>query len=70
MGITRAQKTLALTLASTRKQFGEKQGTTSSRFIEELPKEDIEREGFGEATAEQIEKKGEETLSSLKGLFG
>lgn len=69
VGITRAQKTLALTLAQSRKQFGEKQGTTPSRFIEELPDEDIEREGFGDATPAQIEKKGEETLSSLKGLF-
>ncbi len=70
VGITRAQKTLTISLASTRKQFGEKQSTTPSRFIEELPEEDLEREGFGDATPEQIEKKGEETLSSLKGLFG
>ncbi len=70
VGITRAQKTLCLSLAATRKQFGKKQGTTPSRFLEELPEEDIEREGFGNATPEQIEKKGEETLSSLKGLFG
>ncbi len=69
VGITRAQKTLSITLASTRKQFGEKQVTTPSRFIEELPAEDIEKEGFGDATPEQIEKKGEETLSSLKGMF-
>jgi len=70
VGITRAQKTLNLTLAATRKQFGEKQATTPSRFIDELPQEDLELEGFGSATPEQIEKKGEETLSSLKGLFG
>ncbi len=69
VGITRAQKTLSITLASTRKQFGEKQVTTPSRFIEELPEEDVEKEGFGDATPEQIEKKGEETLSSLKGMF-
>lgn len=70
VGITRAQKILSLTLSATRKQFGEKQSTTPSRFIDELPEEDIEKEGFGDATPEQIEKKGEETLSSLKGLFG
>ncbi len=69
VGITRAQKTLSITLASTRKQFGEKQVTTPSRFIEELPTEDVEKEGFGDATPEQIEKKGEETLSSLRGMF-
>ncbi|MFL0811127.1 MAG: DNA helicase Rep [Agarilytica sp.] len=70
VGITRAQKTLSMTLAATRKQFGEKQGTTPSRFIDELPEEDLDKEGFGDATPEAIEKKGEETLSSLKDLFG
>ncbi len=70
VGITRAQKTLTLSLAATRKQFGEKNATTPSRFIEELPEEDIEKEGFGDATPEQIEKKGEETLGALKNLFG
>ncbi|ABD79448.1 DNA helicase Rep [Saccharophagus degradans] len=69
VGITRAQRTLTMTLAGTRKQFGEKQTTTPSRFLDELPPEDVEREGFSEATPEQIEKKGKETLSSLKGMF-
>ena len=69
VGITRAQKTLTMSLASTRKQFGEKQSTTPSRFIEELPKEDIEFEGFGEASAEQVEKKGKETISSIMNMF-
>ncbi len=69
VGITRAQKTLTMSLASTRKQFGEKQSTTPSRFIEELPKEDIEFEGFGEATQEQVEKKGKETISSIMNMF-
>lgn len=69
VGITRAKKTLTLSLAGTRKQFGEKQTTTPSRFIDELPPEDVEREGFSEASPEQIEKKGKETLSSLKNMF-
>lgn len=69
VGITRAQKTLTISLAATRKQFGEKQSTTPSRFIDELPEEDLEREGFSAATAEQIEKKGKETLSSLMNMF-
>lgn len=69
VGITRAKKTLTMTLANTRKQFGEKQDTTPSRFLDELPPEDLEQEGFAEATPEQIEKKGEETLSSLMNMF-
>lgn len=69
VGITRAQKTLTLTLAGTRKQFGEKQETTPSRFIDEMPSEDIEKEGFGNASAEQVEKKGKETISNIMRLF-
>ncbi len=69
VGITRAQKTLTISLAATRKQFGEKQSTTQSRFIEELPQDDLELEGFSQATAEQIEKKGQETISSLMNMF-
>ncbi|VUD58649.1 ATP-dependent DNA helicase Rep [Thalassocella blandensis] len=69
VGITRAQKTLTISLAATRKQFGEKQSTTPSRFIDELPEEDLEKEGFGQATPEQIEKKGKETISSLLNMF-
>lgn len=69
VGITRAQRTLTMTLAASRKQFGEKFQTTPSRFLDELPDEDLEREGFGDATPEQIEKKGEETLSSLRSMF-
>lgn len=69
VGITRAKKNLVMTLAATRKQYGEKQQTTPSRFLEELPEEDLEREGFGDASQEQIQKKGQETISSLKNLF-
>lgn len=69
VGITRAQKSLMMTLTGTRKQFGEKQQVTPSRFLDELPEEDLEREGFGDASPEQVAKKGKETISSLKNLF-
>jgi ATP-dependent DNA helicase Rep len=69
VGITRAKRTLSLTMAATRKQFGEKQQMTVSRFLEEIPSEDLELEGFAQATPEQLEKKGEETLSSLMNMF-
>jgi len=69
VGITRAQRTLTMTLAGSRKQFGEKADTRPSRFLEELPEEDIEREGFAPATKEQIEKTSSETMASIKGLF-
>jgi ATP-dependent DNA helicase Rep len=69
VGITRAQKTLTMTLAGKRKQFGEHSETTPSRFLDELPKEDIEREGFGERSPEKNTAQGAETLSSLLNLF-
>jgi ATP-dependent DNA helicase Rep len=69
VGITRAQKTLTMTLAGKRKQFGEHSETTPSRFLDELPKEDVEREGFGERNAEKNTAQGAETLSSLLNLF-
>ena len=69
VGITRAQKTLNITLAATRKQFGEKQTISASRFLDELPDSELEKEGFGESNPEQNERKGEETLSSLMNMF-
>ena len=69
VGITRAQRSLTLTMAAKRKQFGEVQTTTPSRFIDELPADDIEREGFGEANPEKNAVTGSDTLNSLLGLF-
>lgn len=70
VGITRAQRTLTMTLAGKRKQFGDISETTPSRFLDELPAEDVEREGFGgEQSVEKNIAKGEETLSNLLNLF-
>jgi len=69
VGITRAQKTLTMTLAKQRRQFGEWMDCTPSRFLDELPQEDLEREGLGEASPEQNRARGRATLNSLKGLL-
>ena len=69
VGITRAQRTLTLTLAARRKQFGDIASTTPSRFIDELPPDDIEREGFGDSNPEQRREKGQESLAALRNLF-
>lgn len=69
VGITRAQKTFTMTLAGSRKQFGEKSETTPSRFIDEIPEEDLEKEGFGEPCPIENEKKGQETITSLLNMF-
>ncbi len=69
VGITRAQRTLVMTLAGKRKQYGEISETTPSRFISELPQDDIAYEGFTPATAEQVKATGEQTLTNLLSMF-
>jgi ATP-dependent DNA helicase Rep len=71
VGITRAQRTLTMTCARERRQFGETSNTTPSRFIDELPEDDLIRIGGGEELSpEENQAKGEESLAALKSLFG
>ena len=72
VGITRAQRTLTMTSARQRTQFGETSSTSPSRFVDELPEDDLVRIGGGDAqmSAEENQIKGEESLAALKELFG
>lgn len=65
VGITRAKRTLALTFAATRKQYGEKIETIPSRFLDELPEDDVEWEGGDKQDRERAQVKGNQTLSAL-----
>lgn len=69
VGITRAQRSLTISLAAKRKQFGEVIETTPSRFIDELPQDDIEKEGFGGSDPAVNTQRGEEAISSILGMF-
>ena len=69
VGVTRAKRSLTLSLAAKRKQFGEIIETTPSRFLDELPQDDVEREGFGTSNTQATQQKGEDVLSSLLGMF-
>jgi ATP-dependent DNA helicase Rep len=69
VGITRAQLSLTLPVASKRKQFGDMIDSSPSRFIDELPQEMLQREGFEQHDPEQNAKKGEAALGSLLNLF-
>jgi ATP-dependent DNA helicase Rep len=69
VGITRARETLTFTLAASRKQYGDKYETTPSRFLDEIPPEDLEKDGFGQASKAQLAKKADETMSTLFKLF-
>lgn len=65
VGITRAQRTLTLSYAATRKQYGEKYETIPSRFIDELPEEDLQWEGGQQQDKQLVQEKGNTTLSAL-----
>jgi len=69
VGITRAQQSLTMTMALKRRQFGETINCEASRFIAELPQEDLQWQGGGADSAEANEQRGQETLAGLKNLF-
>ena len=69
VGITRAQQTLSMTMALKRRQFGETIRCEPSRFIAELPQDDLQWQGGGQDTQEANEERGQETLTGLKDLL-
>ena len=70
VGITRAQKELTFTLAKERSQYGEVIKPTPSRFLNELPQEDVEWEsGPKKRTDEQKKQLSDKGIASLKALF-
>ncbi|TXS94221.1 DNA helicase Rep [Parahaliea maris] len=69
VGITRARQTLTMSLAEKRRQYGETVPCEPSRFLAELPEEDLVWQGGGEASPEANQERAAETLSGLKALF-
>lgn len=69
VGITRARKTLAFTFAAKRRQFGEVIDCAPSRFLDEIPPEDLEWEGSEEAPVEQKQARGKAALSNLRDML-
>ncbi|PIE41302.1 MAG: DNA helicase Rep [Gammaproteobacteria bacterium] len=71
VGITRAKKELTMTMAGKRKQYGEEFETTASRFLDELPPEDLIWEGAPGTGKSQEEKQalGKAHLANLKDLL-
>jgi len=69
VGITRAQKTLTISFAKQRKRYGEVVDCEPSRFIDELPKEDLNWLGSNSKLSKQEKKqKGQMHFSSLRAL--
>lgn len=70
VGITRAQKTLTFTLCKKRSKYGEVMACEPSRFLEELPQDDLDwdakRKPLSEEEQEQL---ATDNISMLKSLF-
>ena len=69
VGITRARQTLAFTYATRRKQYGELIDCTPSRFLDELPPEDLQWEGLEEAPQEQKAARGNDALAAMRAML-
>ncbi len=70
VGITRARRTLTMTRALQRKQFGTISNTQPSRFIEEIPSADMTLLGEGiPSDPNQLAEQRRESLAALKSLF-
>jgi len=68
VGITRAQQRLTISWARTRKRYGKTEECQPSRFLEELPKEDLVFDGEAGKTTGRTAARA--TLAGLKGLLG
>lgn len=70
VGVTRAQRSLVFTLANTRKRYGEKVDCEASRFLRELPPEDLiwitERT---KADLKERKERGKAHLSNIRDLL-
>lgn len=70
VGITRAQRELVFTFSKERRQFGEIINPEPSRFLYELPQDDVQWESKKKAsTAEEKKQKGEVGIANLRKML-
>lgn len=70
VGITRAQRSLIFTMARKRRRFGETVSCEPSRFLNEIPEDDLEWEGpKGDGNPERSKQRGQAHLANLKSLL-
>lgn len=69
VGITRARQHLILTYAAKRRQYGEVMDCLPSRFLMELPQEELRYEGLENTPVEQKVETGNEALSNIRDLL-
>lgn len=72
VGITRARKVLTLSYCKRRRRFGEEYTPEPSRFLQELPQQDLRWEGKEDQTmtAEEQHQHGQSHLDALKAMLG
>lgn len=70
VGITRAQRELTFTVCKERRQFGELIKPTQSRFLDELPYDDVEWESKKkELSPQERMDKGQAHIANLRAMF-
>ncbi|PVZ15344.1 MULTISPECIES: DNA helicase Rep [unclassified Pseudomonas] len=69
VGITRARQTLAFTFAAKRKQYGEIIDCLPSRFLDELPPDDLAWEGQEDAPVEVKAARGNTALADIRAML-
>jgi ATP-dependent DNA helicase Rep len=71
VGITRARRRLTVTHARSRKRFGETLDCVPSRFLEELPQDEVEWEKRdGNVSADERRQRGRAAIADLRSLLG
>jgi ATP-dependent DNA helicase Rep len=69
VGITRAQQTLTFSYCTHRKRFGDMTECEPSRFLNELPEEDLEWANKKQLPPEEIKQRGKASLAALKTML-
>ncbi len=66
VGITRAMRTLWISCCQVRKRYGETVSCDPSRFLEELPEEEVEWEGRREVSEQELHESGRSQLAMIR----
>ncbi len=69
VGITRAQKTCTFSYCTHRKRYGEVAETQPSRFLSELPEDDLEWPQKKPLDPDAVKKRGKQSLAQLKTML-
>lgn len=69
VGITRAQQTCTLSYCTHRKRYGDVSECEPSRFLNELPEEDLEWSNKKQLEPEVIKERGKANLANLKSML-